>query len=213
MLRKLFYRLIIFSSIFLISCASFAPGVVEYHSAITSPYSQIKDSVFVYVKEYTNQEGKLIFDTNFQYYYFKPLYISIYNQSSSPIIVDTSNIDNFVNIDKIYKETKSGAPFDYFLLWSTPWAINIGAGLPFYYGIAWPVFGLIAMSKSKNANERRGEYYSYVSLKPTRLFTGQETDGVVFVNNNNSDIIYLSIVKEDSTTIHFKLTDKNRRKF
>ncbi|MBM4177149.1 MAG: hypothetical protein FJ213_13405 [Ignavibacteria bacterium] len=194
----------------LISCASFNPGTIEYRSAITSPGSKQIDSVYTFVKEYNNQEAKLIFDTDFRYYDFEPIYISVFNRSNSTILVDPLNVENRVNIDEVYKKTKS-APFGYFIGWSIPWGINMLAGLHFFYGIAWPVFGVAAMAKTSGANRKREDYYNSVTLKKTELLSGQEINGVVFIENDSSKTIKLNLIKNDSIKIIF-LFDKMNKK-
>lgn len=193
----------------LISCASFNPATVEYRSAITSPGSKQIDSVYVFVKDYNIQEAKLIFDTDFRDYDFEPIYVSVFNRSNSTILVDPLDVENRVNIDKVYKKTKS-APFGYFIVWSIPWGVNMLVGLPFYYGIAWPVFGVIAMAKTSKANRKREGYYNSISLKKTELLNGQEINGVVFIAKDSSKTIKLDLVKSDSTKINFLFDKVNK---
>ena len=193
----------------LISCASFNPGTIEYRLAITSPGSKQIDSIFVFIKEYTNQEAKLIFDADFRYYDFEPIYISVFNRSNSTILVNPSNVENRININEVYKKTK-GAPFGYFIGWLIPWSINMLAGLPFYYGIAWPVFGIAAMGKTSDANNKREDYYNSVALKKTELLNGQEINGVVFIKNDSSKTIKLNLIKSDSIKINFLFDKMNK---
>jgi len=194
----------------LISCASFNPGTIEYRSAVTSPGSKQIDSIYVFVKEYNNQEAKLIFDTGFRYYDFEPIYISVFNRSNSTILVDPLNVGNRVNIDEVYKKTKK-PPFRYFIGWSIPWGINMLVGLPFYYGIAWPVFGVVAMAKTNGANRKREDYYNSVILKKTELLNGQEINGVVFIESDSSKTINLDLVKCDSVKINFIFDKMNKK--
>ena len=133
-----------------ISCASFNPGNIDYRSALTSPESKTNDSVYVFIKQYSAKEAQLIFDTDFRYEKFEPIYVSIFNNSDKKVLVTPQNFSGYTDLAEVYKDTKS-SPFSYFLIWSTPWVINIAAGWPFYYGIAWPIFGAIAMGKTNGA--------------------------------------------------------------
>lgn len=179
-MKKLSFIFILF---IFISCASFNPGNVDYRSALTSPGCKSIDSVFVFVKQYSVQEGKLVFDTDFRYEDFEPVYVSIFNRSDKKVSVVPQIINGYTDLSQVYKETKN-SPFSYFLIWSTPWAINIVAGWPFYYGIAWPIFGAIAMGKTSGANSNREEFYRSISLKETELLINQEIYGIVFLQKN-----------------------------
>jgi len=188
--------LLLFPLIF-ISCASFNPGNVDYRSALTSPRSKSNDSVFVFVKQYSVQEAKLIFDTDFRYEDFEPIYVSIFNRSNYNILVVPQSFIGFTDLVQVYKETKS-SPFSYFLIWSTPWVINIVAGWPIYYGIAWPIFGGIAMGKTSGANTKREEFYKSVALKETEILNGQEVYGIVFIKKTKEENIVIQLQRNGS---------------
>jgi len=202
-------KLILFVlSLSIISCATFNPGTLQYRSAVTTPGSKNVDSVYVFVKQYNYSEAKLVFDTDFRYFNFEPIYISVFNRSYTPVIVDPLNVENHTNIDEVTEKTER-SPFAYFVGWSIPWGINMLVGLPLYYGIAWPVFGIVAMTKTKNANRKREEYYKNVCLKHTELQNGQEIDGVVFIKNDSTKTIKLHLIRKDSTKIDFEFDNKN----
>ena len=198
--RKIFIPILLCLTLFS-SCTSFNPANIVNESALTSPYSIQKDSVFVLVKQYNDQEAELFFDTDFGGYDFRPFYVSIYNNSSSRIMVDPSSIEYSISQQQAYKESKK-LPIGYLFYWSIPWGINMAVGLPFYYGIAWPVFGLIATVQAANANRKREAYYKNVSLKPAELTKGQEVSGVVFIVKDKN--LNINLLKDDSTRIEFE---------
>ncbi len=204
--------IILFLTFLLISCASFNPGNVEYRSANTTPGSKNIDSAYVFVKQYNYQEARLIFDTDFRYYDFEPIYVSVFNRSNSSITVDPLNVENHISIDEVYKKTKS-APFGYFMGWSIPWGINMLVGLPFYYGIAWPLFGIAAVAKTSSANRKREDYYNNASLKLTKLLNGQEINGIVFIKKETEKLLKVYLTKSDSTKIEFQFDNKNEMSF
>ena len=199
--------LIMFIPFIFISCASFNPGPIDYRSALTSPESKSGDSVYVFTKQYSVKEAKLIFDTNFRYVDFEPIYVSIFNRSSNKIFIAPQNFFGYTELEKVYDDTKS-APFSFFLVWSIPWVINVAAGWPIYYGIVWPIFGGIAMGKSSSANSNREEFYNSVTLKETELSYGQEVYGIVFLQKTKEDSIHITL-RTDSSLIDFPFENKS----
>jgi hypothetical protein len=203
---------ILFPSFVLFSCATFNPGAIEYHSALTSPGGKNTDSVYVYLKQFTYQEAKLIFDTDFRFKKFEPIYISIYNQSDKTIVVDPLNVLDIVDLDMVYKETKS-APLTYLLIWSTPWIINLVAGWPVYYGIAFPIIGIVSFAKSSEANTKRKDFYTSIYLQKVELLKGQEIFGIVFLAKDTSNPIQIKLMNIDNTYINFEFENKSTMYF
>lgn len=176
--------LIFFLPIIFLSCASFNPGTIEYHSALTSPGSKTIDSVYVFVKRYTSQEAKLVFDTDFRYHDFEPIYISVFNRSNNLISIDPINVKNHISIDDVYNSTKMA-----------------------------PLIGSDAMSNSIGANSMREDFYNIIYLKKTELLKEQETSGVVFIEKSRDNPIEINIVKNDSVIVNFIFQNKSEMFF
>ena len=198
-MKKIFIVIIPF---IFISCGTFNPGTIDRRSAATSPGSKQIDSVYVLVKQYQPREAELIFDADFRYYDFEPLYISVFNKSTKKIIVNPDSVSNFIKISYVNNKTAQKG-FAYFLAWSSPWTLNLLVGWPFYYGIAWPIFGIIAGGKTSGANSRREEFYTSNSLKYTELMSGQEIDGILFIKKTKDEPIQIYLNSNDGSQIQF----------
>lgn len=203
-MKKLF--LVIIPFIF-VACGTFNPGTIDRRSAATSPESKIVDSVCVFIKQYEPSEAMLIFDADFRYYKFEPVYCSIFNKSSKKIIVNPDSIIAQENINEVIdRTTKNG--FSYFLIWSSPWFVNLIVGWPFYYGVAWPIFGVIAGAQTSNTNSRIEEFYKSNRLKYTELMSGQEINGLLFIPKTKNEIIGINLIDENGSKIRFEFENK-----
>ncbi|MFA8451868.1 MAG: hypothetical protein ACEPOW_14330 [Bacteroidales bacterium] len=205
MMRKI---IVLIVSLLLYSCASYKPGSIEYRSALTSPESKNIDSIYVYVKQYNYQEAKLIFDTDFRNHNFDPIYISVFNKSNSKVFVNYKSFQDFIDVLEVCEKTEKSS-FGYLLGWSMPWGVNILVGLPFYYGVAWPVVGIAAMAKAGGVNSKRKAYYKSVALKSVALQKGQEIYGVVFIKSDSTKTIKLDLLKGDNSKVMFEFPKLN----
>lgn len=195
MKRVLFIMLCMVGFLY-IGCASFSPGSVNIASAVSTPGSVSKDSIYIFVKEFSSKETKRIFDCDLLIYGFCPLGIGISNRSNYPIEFIPHSIRNYIDVEEVLSETEFD-PNGRLIVWSIPWVINMLAGFPFYYGIAWPIFGLIDFNKAHDANDDRTEFFHNLVFKPIILQPGQDVQGVVFLAKGFIRPLQIILVKEN----------------
>jgi len=175
-------------------CASFTPGSLNITSAISTPGSIVKDSIGLIIREISPRESKRIFDCDIYSKGYIPLSIALSNRSNSAIDFIPDSISPHENVDKVLSATDY-LPIGRLIAWSIPWIINIMIHQPIYYGIAWPIFGLIDMSKASHANDDRADYFYSVLIKRSVLQSGQDIQGVIFVRKNYPKPLQIILLK------------------
>jgi len=200
-MKKLFYFIVLlFTVIIFSSCASFTPGSLNTTAAVSSPGSIVKDSVSLFVKEISPKESERIFDCDIHSEGYQPLSIAISNRSNSSVIFTPNSLRQYVDVDEVLSATDFN-PIIRVFTWSIPWLINIAASQPIYYGIAWPVFGLIDMGKANSANDDRADFFNNMVIKPVTLQPGQDIQGVVFFRKNYPSPLQITLLKNESQII------------
>lgn len=175
-------------------CASFTPGSLYMTSAFSTPGAVTKDSLSIFIREISPRESYRIFDCIPYNQGYQVLSISISNRSSSPISFIPSSIPNYVDVEEVLDETDFN-PFSRLFIWSIPWFLNLAASQPFYYGIAWPIIGLIDFNKAYSANDDRTDFFQNITLKPIKLQKDQDVQGIVFVGKNYPKPLQVILVK------------------
>ncbi|MFH1528480.1 MAG: hypothetical protein ABIG69_17890 [Bacteroidota bacterium] len=192
--------IVLFVVIGFVGCASFTPGSLNTTSAISTPDAIVKDSVSVFVKEISPKESERIFDCDIHGEGYQPLSIAISNRSNSSIEFIPSSLPQYINAEEVLSATDF-SPIIRVFTWSIPWIINLAASQPFYYGIAWPVFGLIDMGKANRANDDRADFFNNIVLKPTKLQPGQDIQGVSFFRKNYPSPLQIILLKNGNQLI------------
>jgi hypothetical protein len=191
-------------SVAFISCASFTPGSVDFRPAISTPGATTKDSVYILVTVMSSRQSKVTFDCDFPAEGIQPLTISISNRNSSTIEFLPHTVPMYMTIADAHERTKFN-PVGRLLLWSIPWFINIAAGYPIYYGILWPIIGVIDYGDASTANANREDFFNRVALKPIKLQQGQDIQGIVFVQKGGAQTLQLTVRKENGQSILFDI--------
>ncbi len=200
-MKNLITLIIPFHFLFVIyGCASFTPGSLNTSPAVSTPGSTMKDSIALFIREISPRESKRIFDCNIYNGGYIPLSIALSNRSNSTIDFTPNSISQYENVDNVLSATDYH-PAGRLITWSIPWIINILLHQPFYYGIAWPIFGLIDMVKAGDANNERGDYFYSVLIKPTILQPGQDIQGVMFVRKNYSKPLQIILLKNNNQMV------------
>jgi hypothetical protein len=193
--------IILFSLIFLFNgCASFSPCPLNMTSAVSTPGSMLKDSISLFVRELGLKESERVFDCDIYSEWHSALSIAISNRSNSTCVFIPSSIPQYEDIENVLYDTDYD-PLGRLIVWSIPWIISLVLHYPVYYGVAWPIIGLVDLNRSKVANESRTEYFNSISIKPTKLQPGQDIQGIVFVKRYYQKPLQISIVKNDSKIV------------
>ncbi len=205
-MKKLCFIVLI--SFIFYSCSTFNPGSIQYRPALLTPGNIEKDNIFVYAYQYNLTESNYLLDSDLQSADFRPVYMSIYNKSNDTVFVNPLNIHAYIDINEINSSLKC-VPITYFFIWSIPWVINLVAHLPFYYGIAFPIFGLISALQSDDTNTEIEMFLKSNALNPTNLIPKREVYGIVFITKGKEIPFSFDILKKDSTKINFKFDNIN----
>jgi hypothetical protein len=200
--------ILVFFPTFFIGCASFTSGSLDFRQAISTPGATTKDSISILITQMNGRQSKLSFDYDFPSNKIQPLIISISNRSTSTVEFIPSSIPFYLSVSDIHDRT-SFSPTTRLLIWSIPWFLNLATGAPIYYGILWPIIGFVDFNKANTANSDREDHFNSVSLKPIKLQPGQDIQGVVFVQKNNTQMIQLNLNKGEGRNIVFDVYPQN----
>jgi hypothetical protein len=200
MKKQICLIVLLLNAIISFSCASFNPGSLNITAAVSTPGSIVKDSISLFVKEINPRQSERIFDCDILSEGYQPLSIAISNRSNFSVMFTPSSIPNYVNVDEVLSATDFH-PIVRVFAWSIPWIINIAAGQPIYYGIAWPVFGLIDMGKANRANDDRADFFNNMMIKPITLESGQDIQGVFFLRKNYPKPLQITLSKNENQII------------
>ena len=180
MKHSIFLLLTVASILFLANCASFTAGAFNATSAKSDPAAIEEDSIHITVKALSPQESKRLFDCNIHEHGYQPLSVSISNQSKLDIVFTPDSIPRFVPVEQVLEATDFN-PGIRLVTWSLPWLINIAFGYPVYYGILWPIIGVIDMGNANKANNERADFFHGIEAKSITLMPGKEFSGIVFI--------------------------------
>ena len=200
MKKQICFLVLLLNAIIFFSCASFSPGSLNITAAVSTPGSIVKDSISLYVKEINARQSERIFDCDILSKGYQPLSIAISNRSNFSVVFTPDSIPKYVNVDEVLSATDFH-PIVRVFTWSIPWIINVAASQPIYYGIAWPVFGLIDMGKANRANDDRADFFNNMMIKPVTLETGQDIQGVVFLRKNYPKPLHITLLKNENQII------------
>jgi hypothetical protein len=190
-----YFFCIVLIAFFAAGCASFEPGSLSSISAASSVYAVTKDSVSVVFRELSPQETKRLFDTELYESGYIAISASFSNRGTAPVEFFPDSIKQSAPIEEILKRT-AFSPTTRLLVWSIPWALNLVSGMPIYYGILWPVIGIIDLNKAKTANGNRDEFFTTIMLKHTTLIQGQDISGVIFLRRGYTTPVKLTFSRE-----------------
>jgi len=196
-MKKGFHVFALFSFVlFLVNCASFTPGTINLTSAVSTPGAIDKEGVSVFVRELGPTESQRLFDCDIQGEGYTTLSMAISNRSNSVVDFLPSTIPQYVNVEEVLSKTDF-SPTTRLILWSVPWVINIAANQPIYYGILWPIIGLVDMGKANTGNRNRADFFNNIAIRPIKLQPGQDIQGIVFVRKNYPKPFQLVLMRND----------------
>jgi len=195
--------ILILSGLLLAGCASFHSGFIDFRQASSTPGAIMQDSIYVHASFMDSHASSTAFDYNFHQAGIQPLTLSLSNRSSINIEFIPSTISDYLRPWQAY-DNASFDPTTRLMVWSIPWMINMVANQPWFYGIAWPIMGLVDFFGASSANREMSSFIQRVSFKPVKLEPGKDTQGIIVVTKTFIPI-KLYVTKANGQKITFDL--------
>lgn len=168
----------------IVGCGSFEPIQFNYPNP-SEEYTTDLDSVMIAAKVIGDLEkGRSILMDMQNSESICSIMISIKNNSNKKLQfrIYSSEGSQLAKPDEIYRKYMSPG-FVHFLIWSTPWIANIASGLPIFYGVLFPIIGVIEINKSSSVNDRLLQFIEDNTL-PNNALPKRSIKGLIYVKNN-----------------------------